>query len=90
MDQLINQKLNAFANLCADYSFGSEKGTKAGITIDKCLQHKRPSLIDVYSHGKGLPYGPATAKDIPEPASSGEESEVDITDLPPNDVRIIG
>ena len=90
MDSLINQKLATFAAQCASYSFGSEKATRAGTTVEKCLQQRRPSLIDVFSHGKGLHYGPETAKDLPDPPSSEEESEVDITDLAPTDARLIG
>ncbi len=41
------------------------------------------------NQGKNFPYGPPSAETIIEPASSGEESEVETTDLLPGDTKLL-
>jgi hypothetical protein len=43
----------------------------------------------MFNQGKNFPYGPPSAETIIEPASSGEESEVETTDLSAGDNRLL-
>lgn len=78
----INEQLASFSKLANLYSFGQPRTVKTGLHMEKALAQKRLSLIQVFSQGKLVDYGPKLVGEvlIQEP-SSGEESEVEITNL---------
>lgn len=45
--------------------------------------------MQVFTHGQGLKFGWPTAKALTDSLSSGEESEVDVTELQTNEARAI-
>lgn len=75
--------------MTALYTFGSDKSLSSGCHLEKFLQQRRPTITPVFNNGKPLSYGPASAEKTAEPASSGEDSEVNITDIPINKTELL-
>jgi hypothetical protein len=84
----INNYLTKFQTLANSYNLGSEKSYLGG-HLEKGILQRRPTLVPVFLQGKKLLFGPQTADAIAEQASSCEESEVEITDLPMTDAKTI-
>ena len=81
MSTQINEQLALFSNLVNAYSFGSQLTAKSGLHFEKVLQNKRPTLVPLFQQNRPVDDGPQVGADRLQWASSGDESEVDITGM---------
>lgn len=81
MSAQINDQLTQFSNLINSYSFGSQLTAKTGLHFEKALNPNRPTLVPLFKQNRPVDYGPKVGDDKIQWASSGDESEVEITGI---------